>query len=213
MHATAAAALLSCYNNNDQEQTQSGYPDETSSLQARLLALLSPGAGHATGLATLLSQGQGMGRFCAAHSCQGDAGRCGDEVVSGSEDINARPRRGYRRGSTHDFMAASATPRLCSRHRCSRVGCAAEATHWSRRGQGLCRRHDRVGREDGAYDGGFGPGNMNMPMPVGTGTGTGMGMRFGLAPFYGVLGCESSESSDSDDERSPSGMPFGRYFR
>lgn len=184
-------------------------------LHARLLLAGGVGAGAgALGSSLALLGAAGMGRFCAAHSCQGDGGRCGGEVVGaaaatahgGDFETGGRGRAG-RRGSGEAV-------RFCSRHECSRGGCRAEATHWSRRGDrgGLCDRHYRK-RRDGAGAGagcGFGPGPIGgipMPMPMP------MGMGMGFPPFFGGPGYDSSESSsDSDDGRRPRGLPFGGPF-
>lgn len=204
----------------------------SSPMQARLLFLLAAGGGAA---AAGVAPGGGLlgastGRFCAAHSCQGDGGRCGSEVVGAGGEYfetyggrkgdreRGRGGRGARRGLVDE------PARFCARHECSRSGCRAEATHWSRRGGsgrrggggGLCDRHYRK-RKDGAVGGGvggvgFGPPVGGMPVPMSMPMGMGMGMAF-PPPFFGAPGYDSSESSsDSDDERGPRGLPFGRPF-
>lgn len=201
-------------------------------MDARLL-FLAGGAGASLGSLAAALPGA-MGRFCAAHSCQGDGGRCGGEVVGAEGDyLEAAGRRGRdrdrdrererERGRGGRRGLVDEAVRFCTRHECSRSGCRAEATHRSRRGGsgrggGLCDRHYRK-RKDGAgagggVGGGFGPmGGMPVPMPMPMGMGMGMGMGF-PSPFFGPPpGYDSSESSsDSDDGWRPRGLPFGGPF-
>lgn len=179
-------------------------------LQTRLLlAAGGAGAGVGGGLWGMVG-----GKFCAAHSCLGDGGKCGAEVVGDDDDegvgggCGADGRTGRWRRARRGGAGGEEAKRFCQRHECSHRGCCAEATHHSRRGRrgGMCDRHYRRRRE--GRGGGAGPfGAVGMPP---------MGMMPGFPPFFGGGGSyyeSSGDSSDSENGRGPGDLLFGGpYF-
>lgn len=107
--------------------------------------------------------------YCARHACQGDGGRCRDEVVSvptiHQEDTNESDKRGRRRNRTEDPRAYSRNnnsdsssgeqqlSHFCRKHLCARHGCPAEATRPGIHGEGgTCGRHYRSDHSDHSND-------------------------------------------------------------
>lgn len=178
---------------------------DTSLLQQTRLLLAAASGGGAGGGAGLLSGLLGLnGKFCAAHSCLGDGGKCGAEVVGTEDDEQAGGigRRGWRRRGDE-------VKRFCQRHECSHRGCRAEATHQNRRGSrgGMCDRHYRRRRDAGVGAGPFGGMGMPPPPPY-------MGMMPGFPPYFvDTGGYESSdESSDIEQGWRHRVLPFGGPF-
>lgn len=180
-----------------------GFGDTSLLQQTRLLLAAASGSGVGP-----LSGLWGMtGKFCAAHSCLGDGGKCGAEVVGTDEEEAAGSvgRRGRRRRGDE-------VKRFCQRHECGHRGCRAEATHQNRRGSrgGMCDRHYRRRRDGGVGLGnmGAGPfGGMGMPPPH-------MAMMPGFPPYFGDTGGyeSSDESSDVEEGWRHRGLPFGGPF-
>lgn len=99
-----------------------------------------------------------QGRYCARHTCQGDGGRCGEEIVPlvhgtttyhGQDERGRRGRRRRRREDTGpsrqspDANSLNELSRFCRQHKCLLRGCAAEATRQINNGEagGTCDRH------------------------------------------------------------------------